>query len=137
MNGELKRVDITGMAWLMERHLRLNRQDTETMLNTGRVSDPLLAGMFEDELICFVGFVPVTLLSEQAYLWMYSAPGVERHKIMVGRFGRRLVVEALKRYPTITGHCSRATWRWLYSLGAEIAEAHGDYFSYVIKAPNV
>jgi hypothetical protein len=88
----------------------------EVVLAYAQASDPLFAGLYADRLLCFVGFVPATILSDSAYLWMHSTDDVARHKVTVGRFARRLVAAALGRYPKLVGHC--VDTRWLASLGA-------------------
>ena len=119
MNGELKPIGVEKLVEYLD-SFGLDADYYRRLVNAGKLSDPLLEGTIGGELLCLVGFVPPTVTSDLAYLWMYSMPAVAKHKVCVGRFGRRLVAEALKRYPKIVGHCKPESAHWLASLGAEI-----------------
>lgn len=116
MNGNLRAIDLTEMLSLWH----FEGAELTEMINFSSRSDPLFVGMYGNQVICFVGFMPATFLSDVAYLWMYSTPAVADHKVMVGRFGRRLIAAARERYPIIVGHCFDSQ-DWLFSLGANIA----------------
>ena len=119
MNGELKPIRVERLVEHLD-SFSLDADYYRRLVNAGKLSDPLLEGTIGGELLCLVGFVPATMFSDVAYLWMYSTPAVAAHKVCVGRFGRRLIAEALKRYPRIIGHCKPDSVHWLASLGAQI-----------------
>ena len=115
MNGTLRAISVSEMLSLWP---FVDTERKETIAFAER-SDPLFVGMYGNQVICFVGFIPASLLSDAAYIWMYSTPAVTDHKVMVGRFGRRLIEAARERYPCICGHCSDSR-QWLESLGATV-----------------
>lgn len=115
MNGNLRAISVSEMLSLWQ----FADDERKETINFGSRSDPLFVGMYGNQVICFVGFIPASLLSDVAYLWMYSTPAVVDHKVMVGRFGRRLIKAARERYPRICGHCSDSRL-WLESLGATV-----------------
>lgn len=118
MNGELKPIDIVKLVEHLD-SFGLDHEYHRVLLNAAKLSDPLLEGTIGGELLCLVGFVPATVFSDTAYLWMYSTNAVNDHKVCVGRFGKRLIPEALKRYAEIFGYCRPGAIHWLKSLGAE------------------
>ncbi len=119
MNGELKHVPVDMMEALMEYHLDLSPKEREIMLQAARVSRPLYAGMFGESLLCFVGLIPPTLLSDNAYIWCYVTRDVARHRIAFARYAKRLIAELRQTYPVIYGHCfDETSCHWLESLGA-------------------
>ena len=126
MNGELRPIHY--------RHISqyLPPDKVEFIYPYAQLSDPLLACMYGDTFLCMIGFIPKSILADEAYLWMNDAPAVREHKVTVGRWARRLIPEALKRYPRIYGFCGDHSERWLKSLGAEIS---GNRF--VIEAKHV
>lgn len=114
----------------------LDPDDLETMASSCRRSDPLLAGFDSDTLLCILGFIPATILSDEAYLWMCSTPAVAGRKIMFGRWAKRMIVGALERYPRIIGHCQKDSVGWLRHLGAKFGTT--DFLvEFVIEKQNV
>lgn len=115
MNGSLRAIDSAEMLRLWN----WAEPERQSMVDFGSRSDPLFVGTFGNAVICFVGFIPASTLSDVAYLWMWASPAAAAHPIMVGRFGRRLIEAALGRYPRLCGHCIDSR-RWLESLGASV-----------------
>ena len=116
MNGELKPISVQDMVNL----LTLPKEHLNVMVEWAKKSDPLLAGMWGEDLVCLVGFIPPTMLSDTAYVWMHSTDLALEHPIALGRFARRFIKAALERYPRLVGDCLNETSkRWLESLGAK------------------
>jgi len=113
MNGEL--IPVT-LAQMME--YPFGEEEIRPMAEFGERSSPILRGTYCGEVLCFIGFVPLTILSDYAYLWMYSTPAVNRHKLIVARWAKRLITEQ-QRYRWLIGH-TQSSQAWLTSLGAEI-----------------
>lgn len=89
-----------------------------TMSNIIHLTDPLYIGLWDSQLVCLVGLVPRSLLSDTAYLWLYDTPLVRQHRIAVARHAIRLVREWRKTWH-LEGHCiNPESWPWLRSLGA-------------------
>jgi hypothetical protein len=71
---------------------------------------------------CIWGLVPPSLLSERAYLWLFTTDVANEHQFLLARHSQIIVQKMLEEYPILTGHChiidTRAQ-RWLKWLGAE------------------
>lgn len=88
-------------------------------------SSQIWVAMIHDEIACCWGFVPPTLLSEEAYLWMYHTPIVEQHKFLFVRNSQLIRDKVLLEYPLIYGHVKASavsSRRWLKWLGATFGE---------------
>ena len=94
----------------------------------GRYTDPLvqICAATISAVLCIIGFIPRSFLSDEAYIWMQTMPAAKNHKLMVGRHAKAVVAKALAIYPKIIGHCFHPdSARWLRSLGATVS---GDTF---------
>lgn len=81
-------------------------------------SRPLLAGMYQNQCVCVFGTIPTSLLSEEAYLWLWTAP--ELPKITFGRCARKALPKLLALYPKLICNCfNEKSAHWLFSLGAK------------------
>ena len=117
MNGEIYRIDKEDLAGLTLQ---------PEVLYAGNISSQMLAGFYRGQLLCIIGFIPRSFLSDEAYMWMQTMPEAKAHPTMIGRHARRVIPNMLKVYPKLIGHCfSPDSARWLKSLGAEI---HGTVF---------
>lgn len=95
----------------------------------------LWVGSINGKLTCAWGLVPPSLLSDEAYLWLYSTPAIEDHKFLFVRYSQRVVEEMLKIYPQIVGVTAigaRDSIRWLKWLGAKFDEPRGSHLPFVI-----
>lgn len=100
------------------------------------MSSEMWTGYVDGNLICCWGLIPPTLLSNQAYLWMHSTPAIRDHQFLLVRHSQRIIEQVLKRYEIIVGDCqvgAKDSIRWLKWLGAEFADNHGPYRSFVIR----
>lgn len=95
-------------------------EDREAILNHLRLSDPLLECKFDGKTGCLLGFIPPTILADKAFVWIQDFPYMAEHPLVVGLAARRLLKEALKRYPMLYGRCTKYSVPWLRSLGAKI-----------------
>jgi len=117
MNGEVYQISLDQLKGLTLQ---------PEVLYAGNISSQMLAGFYKGQLLCIIGFIPRSFLSDEAYMWMQTMPEAKNHPLMIGRHGRRVVDNMLKVYPKLIGHCfSSDSARWLKSLGAEI---HGTIF---------
>lgn len=90
-----------------------------------RLSYVLWEGSVDGELACMWGLIPPTLLSNRAYLWLYTTELIKDHQFLFVRHSQRVMEEMLKEYPIIIGHSSinaDRSIRWLRWLGAEFGE---------------
>ena len=112
MNGEVYQISLDQLEGLTLQ---------PEVVYAGRISSHILAGFYQSELLCIIGFIPRTFLSDEAYIWMQTMPAAKNHKLMVARHAKRVVARALEFYPRIIGHCfNRHSARWLETLGAVV-----------------
>jgi hypothetical protein len=93
-------------------------------------------GIVNGKLCCVWGLIPPTLLSEQAYLWLYVTEHVKEYEFVFVRYSQRAVEDMLKTFPTIVGHATVGASRslkWLKWLGAEFGLPEGKYVPFVIR----
>jgi hypothetical protein len=94
-------------------------------------------GLVDNEVACVWGLIPPTLLSDTAYLWLYTNALAEQHKFILVRRSQRYIEDILKVYPRIIGDCIVGNWparRWLTWLGAEFGPASKGRWPFVIRA---
>jgi hypothetical protein len=101
----------------------MSEDEEAAMVPAARRADPLIAGLCDHGLLCILGFVPESILSDAAYLWMCSTPLVNEHKMIFGRWAKRMIAAAHDRYPRLYGHCQKDSVGWLIRLGAEFGQA--------------
>jgi hypothetical protein len=101
-----------------------------------KMSGEIYAGYVDDKIVCCWGLIPPTLLSNQAYLWMWSTEGIRDHAFLLVRHSQRQVAKMLERYDVIVGHCRidrPDSIRWLRWLGAEFDAPEGPFRSFRIR----
>ncbi len=94
-------------------------------------------GKKDDEVLCFMGLIPPTLLSDRAYLWLQTTPAMQDHVFTFVRHSQLLLAEMLKEFPLIVGHCEASqtkSIRWLRWLGAEFGTPIGRAIPFEIRA---
>lgn len=94
-------------------------------------------GKQDDEVLCFMGLIPPTLLSDRAYLWLKTTHAMQEHVFVFIRHSQRVVAEMLKEFPLIVGHCevsATRSIRWLRWLGAEFGTPTGRAVPFEIRA---
>lgn len=104
----------------------LTDEESQTLEQYLIFSAKLYVGAIDGKLCCAWGLIPPSLLSDQAYLWLFSTELVEEHKFRFVRESQRAVEEMLKEWPLITGYCEHAnarSMRWLRWLGAVFGPA--------------
>ena len=88
------------------------------------LSHEIWIGKVKGEIACVWGLCPPTLMSNQAYLWLYTNHLVEEHKFLFVRRSQRWMEEVLKDYKKIVGFCSpdnaRAI-RWIEWMGGKFS----------------
>jgi hypothetical protein len=116
---------------------KLPEMDQETMQRSMRNSSRVWLGMDGGQVVAVWGLVPPSLLSDRAYLWLYTTEALHRHIFLLIRHSQRAVAEMLKDYPRIVGHCrvgQDKSIRWLRWLGAEFGEPIGHFVPFTIRA---
>lgn len=99
-------------------------------------STTIWVGMFDEELACAWGLIPPTLLSDTAYLWLYTSPALHGHEFLFVRHSQRALEEVQKVHPVIVGVTqigADKTIRWLKWLGAEFGDHEGTKLPFTIR----
>jgi hypothetical protein len=103
----------------------LTDEESKTLDQYLTFSAKLCIGIVDGKLVCAWGLVPPSLMSDRAYLWLFSTEAVEEHKFIFVRNSQKAVAEMLEEYPIITGYCelgNTRSMRWLRWLGAVFGE---------------
>jgi hypothetical protein len=90
----------------------------------------------DDRPICIYGVIPPTLMSHQAYLWMFATDFLKEHQFVLVRQSQIVIENLLKEYPVIVGHAimgSSKSIRWLKWLGAKFGTPHGTAIPFRIE----
>jgi hypothetical protein len=93
-------------------------------------------GFVDGELVCIWGLIPPSLLSDQAYLWLYTTDALKGNEFMFVRQSQLAVETILKIYPVIIGHVlvdNPRAIRWLKWLGATFGEPDGRVLPFSIR----
>lgn len=97
------------------------------------------AGFAAERLVCIWGLIPPTLLSDRAYLWLYTTEAIGEHVFLFIRHSQIAVEAMLLEYPIIVGHAAvgndRAI-RWLKWLGAVFDPPEGRLIPFTIRGKN-
>jgi hypothetical protein len=108
--------------------LKLSKQDRAAMDYCSLMSVSMWAGLIDGKLAAMWGLMPPTVLSNQAYLWLYTTDVMEGHEFILVRHSQMVVKEMLKEYPSICGHAvvsNHKAVRWLKWLGAKFEHPIG------------
>lgn len=103
----------------------LSEVEQETMHRALENSSRLWIGVDGDKVLALWGLIPPTLLSDTAYLWLFTTEHLTGHTFVLIRHSQRAVQEMLKEFPTIVGHAkvgARRSMQWLRWLGAVFEE---------------
>src|SRR5262249_4403955 len=114
----------------------LTLKEAYTMNACLAYSKEFWAGFVDGELACVWGLAPPTLLSDNAYLWLYVTDQVRDHEFLFIRHSQLAVKEMLKTYETLVGVTKKNNTkaiRWLKWLGAEFEYSTGDIVSFTIR----
>lgn len=138
MNGELYQITVEQMKELISSADMdtISGMDWEWTIKFAEHSQPLLAGMYGAELVCIVGLIPCTALSDMAYLWVHTTNAIHRHKTKFARYVRCWLRSDKIQYTYLRGHClanDTTGQSWVKWLGAEFGEADGPIIPFVIR----
>ena len=116
---------------------KLPETEREIMYRSMCNSSRVWLGYHDNEIVCLWGLVPPTLLSDRAYLWLYTTDALDAHIFLLVRHSQRMVAQMLTEFPTIVGHCevsATKSIRWLRWLGAEFGALEGRLVPFIIRA---
>jgi hypothetical protein len=94
-------------------------------------------GKDDDAVLCYMGLIPPTLLSDQAYLWLRTTEAMQEHVFVFVRYSQVVIAEMLTEFPAIIGHCevsATKSIRWLRWLGAEFGAPEDRLVPFTIRA---
>ena len=94
-------------------------------------------GMDDGKIAAFWGIMLPTLISDRAYLWLYTTPALDNHKFVFVRQSQVWIKETLKEFPLIVGHALAGedkSIRWLKWLGAKFLHPEGKLIPFEIRA---
>lgn len=117
-------------------NLRISADEVPAFTQCVNMSVEIYQGMVDDVIICVWGLIPPTLLSNQAYLWMYDTDAAQDHQFLFIRYSQRIVEKMLEEYETIVGHAHAENTRgirWLKWLGAEFGHPLGKMIPFTIR----
>lgn len=126
-------------GWQMAEQVTGNAA-TEDMLQALRHTRHVTNISIDGENAGIIGICPPTLLSDEAYIWLYHTEIFKEHKFLMVRYSQRVIEEVLKEFPTLVGHChltgdemGERSIRWLRWLGAEFGPAQGKLMPFRIR----
>lgn len=117
---------------------RLSESDLEALRFCTNFASNLWIGYIANKPVCAWGLVPPTMLSDGAYLWLYSDPEIKEHKFTFVRQSQLVIEDMLKLYPLIYGVTRIGgdhSIRWLRWLGATFGEPHNGFLPFEIRRP--
>lgn len=136
MNGVVQAVDLEGLRLIFHRYPdSFDGRMRNAIEEYATKSNPIYVGLYSDDLVCVFGFVVPSLLSDSAYLWLYTTDALNRHKIKFARHSARFMREMQELYPRIIGHCmaGSSSITWLLWLGAKFGEAENNVVPFLIE----
>lgn len=110
----------------------------ETMRRSMANSRWVWIGSEGSKILCVWGLIPPSLLSDRAYLWLFTTEHMREHVFLFVRYSQRAVREMLQVYPVIVGHAqvgADRSIRWLRWLGAQFGDPQGQLIPFEIRAP--
>lgn len=114
------------MKELISQHLPdMLEDDKEEMLEAAERSETLIAGMYEGKLLCILGFVRGSLISDTAYAWLLTTDAALDHPVVYGRYTKRVLERVKQTYPHLVGICmkeNKLSKTWLERLGAKVVD---------------
>ncbi len=88
------------------------------------------------EFIGMWGTIPPTLLSDYAYMWVYTNEKVKNHEFVFIRHSQIAIAQVLEEWREVHGHAEASaskSIRWLKWLGAEFLEPEGKLIPFIIR----
>ncbi len=113
MNSEIYQIDFA-------RFISLQDDYDEAVFEAGKLSSEIIVGMYSGRVLCYIGIIPQTFLSESGYVWMIMTDFGEKHRFIIARRTKRALAHVQQKYSRLFGHCfAESSRRWLESLGAK------------------
>lgn len=116
----------------------LSSVDQDTMHRALQNSSYIWLGSDGDKILGLWGLIPPTILSDRAYLWLFTTAHLRGHEFIFIRHSQRAVEEMLEQYPLIVGNTlptNHQAIRWLKWLGAEFIPSDNPVLYFEIRKP--
>jgi hypothetical protein len=134
-------VRLTGQeAWDLiypEHFAKLPVKDRTIMSSAMQSSSRVWVGLDDDTVLACWGVQPPSLLSDRAYIWVWTSEHLQSHVFMFIRHSQRAIADMLLEYQTLYGVTvagnDRAV-RWLKWLGAEFGPEYHGVLPFEIRA---
>lgn len=113
--------------------------DASVMQQCLSASRIIYQGKIDGELACIWGLVPPTIMSNQAYIWLYTTEVADEHTFILVRYSQHMIEKMLEEFEALTGHCKAGddrAIRWMKWLGAEFGKPQGKLVPFVIRRKN-
>jgi hypothetical protein len=107
----------------MCRTLNMSKEHFDIMKRWYYSSTEVWAGFWQEELACLYGLWSVSIMSDEAYLWLVTNDLVKEHPFLFVRHSQLIVQAMLKEFSTINGHVhagSPNSIQWLEWLGVKL-----------------
>src|SRR5262244_1427415 len=116
--------------------LGLPKTDEEIMSNCVAMSADVWTGLVDGKIACMWGVAPPTLLSNRAYLWLFTTDLVKDHQFLLVRHSQVAMEKILQDYEVVKGHClvgEARSIRWIKWLGGKFGEPEGLVLPFEIR----
>lgn len=101
-----------------------------------RIATKLWAGYINEQLVCAWGLIPISLISNNGYLWLHATEAIKGNEFLFIRQSKIVVEDLLKQWPALCGHTligQDRSIKWLRMLGAEFDNPVGKLLPFVIR----
>ncbi len=138
MTVMIQRAPRAGLSSLISSHIapNLSTVDLKKFQQFVLVSQAVWYCEVEGEFIGMWGVIPPTLLSDWAYMWVYTNEKVKEHQFVFIRHSQIAIAQVLEEWREVHGHAeasSSKSIRWLKWLGAEFFEPEGKLIPFIIR----
>jgi hypothetical protein len=126
----------TNEAMDLLKGIRFNLTDEKVMDFCMLMSTDIWAGFVDGGLVCIWGVIPPTLLSQQAYMWLFTTDLIKQHQFLLVRHSQVVIEQVLEEYQSVVGHViigSDKSIRWLKWLGAKFGPPSGSLVPFRIS----
>lgn len=110
--------------------------EKQIIMRFTRSCSNLWVGMVGEDVLCFYGLIPPSLISDTAYLWLQTTDKLQEHVFTFVRNSQMVVRDMLEIYPTIVGDCRIQDERaqvWLKWLGAKFVQSNSTHLTFEIR----
>lgn len=117
--------------------IRLSDETSDVIMKECLKQSPIVwESSIDGKGACIWGMIPASLLSERAYIWLYTTDIADKHTFVLVRQSRLMLDRMLEECSTLYGYCkiedARAI-RWLKWLGAEFDQPDGRKIPFQIR----